>query len=337
MKPPLQSLKNQSVVRKPTAFKSKRPKFLKSQFIPKVVEKYDLTKPLTSHSVPKTQESKVVKNDKVIALGMFRINHFKNSKVDNFVPNKHVKASIRTKPIAVSQPHVITKKDVNSNTSDLSFIRVENTAKTRRPQPRSNTKNDRVPSSSKSSCIKNNEVEVEEHHKNLLSLTYKKHMSSKCNNIKLVFWNDKYEFVCASCKKCLITANHDVCVFNYVNGMNSHGSKERLALPRPSKSRTCLRWLPTGRSFYLNRKLIESSDSECYHDLCMVCRLRLLQAYHRKFKAAHQLHLEVYFVEGLGHNLFSVGQFCDSDLEVAFRRNTCFVRNLEGVDMLKGN
>ncbi|GKA68039.1 hypothetical protein Tco_0767956 [Tanacetum coccineum] len=43
----------------------------------------------------------------------------------------------------------------------------------------------------------------------------------------------------------------------------------------------------------------------------------------------------VYFVEGLGHNLFSVGQFCDSDLEVAFRRNTCFVRTLEGVDLLK--
>ncbi|GKC28727.1 retrovirus-related pol polyprotein from transposon TNT 1-94 [Tanacetum coccineum] len=45
----------------------------------------------------------------------------------------------------------------------------------------------------------------------------------------------------------------------------------------------------------------------------------------------------VYFVEGLGHNLFSVGQFCDSDLEVAFRRNTCFVRNLKGVHLLKGN
>nr|GEZ46902.1 Gag-Pol polyprotein [Tanacetum cinerariifolium] len=43
----------------------------------------------------------------------------------------------------------------------------------------------------------------------------------------------------------------------------------------------------------------------------------------------------VYFVQGLGHNFFSVGQFCDSDLEVAFRRNTCFVRNLEGVDLLK--
>nr|GEV61165.1 integrase, catalytic region, zinc finger, CCHC-type, peptidase aspartic, catalytic [Tanacetum cinerariifolium] len=45
----------------------------------------------------------------------------------------------------------------------------------------------------------------------------------------------------------------------------------------------------------------------------------------------------VYFVEGLDHNLFSAGQFCDSDLEVAFRRNACFVRNLEGVDLLKGD
>ncbi|GKE48416.1 retrovirus-related pol polyprotein from transposon TNT 1-94, partial [Tanacetum coccineum] len=45
----------------------------------------------------------------------------------------------------------------------------------------------------------------------------------------------------------------------------------------------------------------------------------------------------VYYVEGLRHNLFSVGQFRDSDLEVAFRKHTCFVRNLEGVDLLSGS
>ncbi|GKE68408.1 retrovirus-related pol polyprotein from transposon TNT 1-94 [Tanacetum coccineum] len=45
----------------------------------------------------------------------------------------------------------------------------------------------------------------------------------------------------------------------------------------------------------------------------------------------------VYYVEGLGHNLFSVGQFCDSDLEVAFQKHTCFVYNLEGVDLLLGS
>ncbi|GJV37200.1 retrovirus-related pol polyprotein from transposon TNT 1-94 [Tanacetum coccineum] len=45
----------------------------------------------------------------------------------------------------------------------------------------------------------------------------------------------------------------------------------------------------------------------------------------------------VYYVEGLNHNLFSVGQFCDADLEVAFRKSTCFVRDLHGNDLLTGN
>ncbi|GKE27624.1 retrovirus-related pol polyprotein from transposon TNT 1-94 [Tanacetum coccineum] len=45
----------------------------------------------------------------------------------------------------------------------------------------------------------------------------------------------------------------------------------------------------------------------------------------------------VYYMEGLRHNLFSVGQFYDSDLEVAFRKYTCFVRNMKGVDLLSGS
>nr|GFB06935.1 integrase, catalytic region, zinc finger, CCHC-type, peptidase aspartic, catalytic [Tanacetum cinerariifolium] len=44
----------------------------------------------------------------------------------------------------------------------------------------------------------------------------------------------------------------------------------------------------------------------------------------------------VYYIEGLGHNLFSVGKFCDGDLEVAFHSKTCYVRNLEGDDLLTG-
>ncbi|GJT81234.1 integrase, catalytic region, zinc finger, CCHC-type containing protein [Tanacetum coccineum] len=33
---------------------------------------------------------------------------------------------------------------------------------------------------------------------------------------------------------------------------------------------------------------------------------------------------KVYYIECLNHNLFSVGQLCDADLEVAFRKSTCF-------------
>nr|GFC16444.1 integrase, catalytic region, zinc finger, CCHC-type, peptidase aspartic, catalytic [Tanacetum cinerariifolium] len=45
----------------------------------------------------------------------------------------------------------------------------------------------------------------------------------------------------------------------------------------------------------------------------------------------------VYYVEGLGHNLFSVGQFCDSDLEVAFRKHSRYVRYTDGVELIKGS
>ncbi|GJY63287.1 hypothetical protein Tco_0464747 [Tanacetum coccineum] len=47
--------------------------------------------------------------------------------------------------------------------------------------------------------------------------------------------------------------------------------------------------------------------------------------------------LRVYYMEGLGHNLFSVGQFCDSNLEVAFCQHICFICNLEGVNLLTGS
>nr|GFB80224.1 retrovirus-related Pol polyprotein from transposon TNT 1-94 [Tanacetum cinerariifolium] len=46
---------------------------------------------------------------------------------------------------------------------------------------------------------------------------------------------------------------------------------------------------------------------------------------------------KVYYVEGLNHNLFSVGQFCNVDLEVAIRKSTCFIRDLKGNDLLTGS
>ncbi|GKC70469.1 hypothetical protein Tco_1116352 [Tanacetum coccineum] len=74
---------------------------------PKVGEINALLNPVTSNSVPSSRESIVVNNERVIP----------SSRVDNFVTNKHVKARVRTKPITVSQPHVITKNDVNSKTN----------------------------------------------------------------------------------------------------------------------------------------------------------------------------------------------------------------------------
>ncbi|GJY87839.1 hypothetical protein Tco_0502467 [Tanacetum coccineum] len=113
-KPSLKSLRSNFVVRQPNAFQSERPKFSKTRVPPKVVETNDLSNPITSNSVPTTTESKVMINDKVIAPGMFRINSFKTSREDKFAPINKVRASVRTNPITVSQPHVITTKHVNS-------------------------------------------------------------------------------------------------------------------------------------------------------------------------------------------------------------------------------
>nr|GFC59241.1 integrase, catalytic region, zinc finger, CCHC-type, peptidase aspartic, catalytic [Tanacetum cinerariifolium] len=256
---------------------------------------------------------KGMNNDKVIAPGMFRISPDKVSREAKTVPNT-VSASSRTKPITISQPSVITTKGMNSNSNGLSSTGLDNT-KTRRPQPRSNTKNDRVPSASKSSRSMNKEVKVEEHHRNLLLSKKNKHSSSACSNSKIDSLDVISKVVCAICKKCLISVNHDECLVNYVNDKKSRvrkhkanvsknetqkeyrpkvsksknvGPRESLATPKPRKHRFLLRWSPTGKMFDY---------------------------------------------AGLGHNLFSICQFCDSDLEVAFRRNACFVRNLEGVDL----
>nr|GEW44642.1 retrovirus-related Pol polyprotein from transposon TNT 1-94 [Tanacetum cinerariifolium] len=83
---------------------------------PKVGDIHALSKPVSSNSIPTLQESKVMKNDKVIAPEMFMINPFKTSKEEKHVPN-NVRASARTKLITISQPPVITKKDVNSNSN----------------------------------------------------------------------------------------------------------------------------------------------------------------------------------------------------------------------------
>nr|GEU77103.1 hypothetical protein [Tanacetum cinerariifolium] len=94
------------------------------------------------------------------------------------------------------------------------------TTRTRRPQPKGNTRNARVPSTSKSSEVKKN-VTVEDHRRILLLSKKQKTVSSKCNNIKLAIRNDKSEIIYGTCKQCLVTANHDACLLSAVNALNS--------------------------------------------------------------------------------------------------------------------
>nr|GEV98880.1 retrovirus-related Pol polyprotein from transposon TNT 1-94 [Tanacetum cinerariifolium] len=298
-----QSFKKVSDQEANTQDTSENTKFAKQPIMenhPKVGKINALSKPVTSNSVSTPQESKGVNNDKVIAPGMFRINPSKTSSEEKHVPNT-VSASARTKPIIISQPHVITEKDVNSDLNGLSSTGVDNT-KTRRPQPKSNTKHDRVPSASKSSRSKNKKAAVEANHRNLLLFKNNKLISSACNNIKIDSQDVISKVVCAMCKKCLISVNHDKCLSNYVNGKNSCG-----------KNQTA-KFMGTVRFGNDHVAAILGFGDLLWGNILIT---------------------RVYFIEGLSYNLFLIGQFCDSDLEVAFRRDACFVRNLEGVNLLK--
>nr|GEZ38317.1 integrase, catalytic region, zinc finger, CCHC-type, peptidase aspartic, catalytic [Tanacetum cinerariifolium] len=294
-----------------TLVTSENTKFAKQPIIEnlsKVGKTNALSKPVTSNSVSKPKESKGVNNDKVIAPGMFRINPLKISRDEKHVPNT-VSASARIKPITVSQPPVIIKKDENSDLNGLSSTGVDNTM-TRRPQPRSNTKNDRVPSASKSSQSKNKEAEVEEHHRNLLLSKNNKHMSSACNNIKTYSQEVISNVACAMCSKCLNSVNHDKCLCKNVNGKNSCGKNKKAKVIQ-----ICLWCVDSGCSKHMtgNLKLLFNFVWK------FMGTVRFRNDHVAAILGFGDLHwgniliTRVYFVEGLGHNLFSVGQFCDFD------------------------
>nr|GEY19089.1 hypothetical protein [Tanacetum cinerariifolium] len=174
---------------------------------------------ISSHSIPQPREFNVMKHNNVIAPGMFKTDPPQTSRVD-MVPNKQSSASIRTNPMTNFQRHVTFKENVSFDTVNASSTGLVHTAKTRRPQPKGNTRNARVPSASKRSEVKKN-VTVEVHRKTLLLSKNQKTMSSECNNIKLAIRNDKSKIVCGTCKKCLVTANHDACLLSSVNALNS--------------------------------------------------------------------------------------------------------------------
>nr|GFC76163.1 hypothetical protein [Tanacetum cinerariifolium] len=144
-------------------------------------------------------------------------------------------------------------------------IRLDNT-KTKRPQPRSNTKNGRVPFVSKSSRSKNKEAKVEEHHRNLLLSKKNKHISSACNNSKI----DSQDVISKSRgrkQKANVSKNETQQKNQPENKKPKKvGFIKRLATPKPRKSRLLLRWSPTGILFDQDGKLVASSNSESHVD-----------------------------------------------------------------------
>ncbi|GJX83952.1 hypothetical protein Tco_0333433 [Tanacetum coccineum] len=217
-KPVLQPLRNQSVVRQPTAFRSERPKFSKPQFASQVDVKNDLPKPVTPHYLPKVRESVFVKPHHVIAPGSSR-NSQEESYGSNDMAHNHYLEEARKKT---------QERNRNSKSSVMHTTSLQITTNGSKQKPRSNNQSSRSLPVSKSSGV--NSVPLVDHSKNSSSFSDSKH------------------FVCSTCKKCVFNANHNDCITKFLKEVNSR-AKSFVVHEKPKNPRSCLRWKPTGRIF----------------------------------------------------------------------------------------
>ncbi|GJW02847.1 hypothetical protein Tco_1561703, partial [Tanacetum coccineum] len=125
----LQPLRNQSVVRQPNAFKSKRPKISKPRFASQVDLEKDLSKPVTQHYLPNGKESAFAKPTHMIASSSSR-NSFKNMSrfSSNDMVHNHYLDEARKKT---------QERDRNSKTSVMPSTRFQSTTDDSKPKPRS--------------------------------------------------------------------------------------------------------------------------------------------------------------------------------------------------------
>ncbi|GJY17129.1 hypothetical protein Tco_0388620 [Tanacetum coccineum] len=158
-KPALQPRRNQSVVRQPTAFKSERPRFSKQRFASQVDVNNDLSKPVTTHYLPKERESVVAKPHHMIAPGSSRYS-------SNDMVHNHYLEEAKKKTQESSR---------NSEPSVMPSARSKTTINGSKPKPRINNQKSRNWPASKSSCVTTTTVPTAEHSRNSRSFSDSKH------------------------------------------------------------------------------------------------------------------------------------------------------------------
>nr|GEY99510.1 retrovirus-related Pol polyprotein from transposon TNT 1-94 [Tanacetum cinerariifolium] len=210
-----------------------------------------------------------------------------------------------------------------------------------RPQLKSNPQGDRVMHNNS----QGKKQEVEDHRRSVKLSKNKKYVTA-CNDSLNA--NTLYvKYVSAMCDKCVLHDKHDMCVLKSV----AKPIKRTAASESNMKPRNFTRKLYE----HLVKIFLFIVDSRCSKH--MTGNLKLLIIFVEKFLGTVKFRNDqiapilgygdlvqgavtikrVYYVEGLNHNLFSVGQFYDADLEVAFRKSTCFIRDLKGNDLLTGS
>nr|GEV50851.1 reverse transcriptase domain-containing protein [Tanacetum cinerariifolium] len=159
------------------------------------------------------------------------------------------------------------------------------------------------------------EFNLVKHRNDFIAFQEQKTMSYECNNIKLAIGNDKSEIVCVNCKQCLVTSNHDACLLSSVNAFNSRANKLCANVPFSANQKR-------HRTQVGKPKQLESKERLACCSKHMTGNIKLLINFVWKFLGTVRFRND-HIVAILGY-------------EVAFRKNTFFIRDMDGVDLLKG-
>nr|GEY60190.1 retrovirus-related Pol polyprotein from transposon TNT 1-94 [Tanacetum cinerariifolium] len=188
-----------------------------------------------------------------------------------------------------------------------------------RPPLKSNQSRDKVLPNNSQVKAKKTQVEV---HPRIPSVSNKMKFVTACKdslNSRILNVNA----VCATCNKCLVDSSHFACVTKMLNDI------VQIILFIVDSRRT--------KHIMGNLKLLCNFFEKFLGTVRFgKDQFTPILAYGDLVQGNVTIN-RVYYVEGLNHNLFSVGQFCDADWGVAFRKSTCFVRDLQGNDLLTGN
>ncbi|GJU68272.1 retrovirus-related pol polyprotein from transposon TNT 1-94 [Tanacetum coccineum] len=314
--PNAQRIPKPSVLGKPAPFSNylKRKSFSKTKSVPKTNVSEGLSKPVTTQIFPRTTRQ-AVRNTNVIKPRMYRID---------------------TRTTQTRAPQ-LPQTSRNTNPRVSTSIRVIHKTNVRRPQLRSIEIKDKVvPNNSQ---VKDKKTKVEDHPR-ISSISTKTKSVTACND-SLKYRTSNVNAVCATYGKCLVDSDHFACITKILNDVNARTKKHNVvpvSTKEPKSQVNKSVATPLGEQLHQNplsriprvtigcvmRKLIVQLilfivDSGCTKH--MTGNLKLLCNFVEKYL-------------GLNHNLFSVGQFCDADLEVAFQKSTCFVSDLHGNDLL---
>nr|GEY13087.1 reverse transcriptase domain-containing protein [Tanacetum cinerariifolium] len=288
--------------------------------VPKANVSDGLSKPVTAHTLPQTAK-KAISNTNVLKPGMYRI--------DN--RTAHTRAPQLPQTIRNTNPRMSTSTGVNHKPTIS------------RPHLKSNQSRDKVMSNNSQVKVKKTQVEV---HPRISNVSNKMKSVTACKD-SLNSRTLNVNAVCANCNKCLVDSNHFACVTKMLNDVHARTKKPNVVPISTRKLKSqANKSIATSHKKQIVQLIIFIVDSGCTKH--MTGNLNLLCNFVEKFLGTVRFGNDqfvpilggdlvqgnvtinrVYYVEGLNHNLFSVGQFCDADLEVAFRKSTCFVKDLQ--------